>query len=85
MAKRLDPTPGRSEKELWELEEYKKGEIRKYGDRGIRLVTWGERDMLKRSSDFVFVVCFTGKGKKSSHAYISLEELEMQLLDWESR
>ena len=84
MAKRLDPTPGCSEQELRELDEYKKGEIRKYGDRGIRLVTWGERDVEERSSDFVFVVYFAGKGKESSHAYVPLEELK-QLLDFESK
>lgn len=85
MAKRLDLTPDHSEEEIRAMENYKKGEISKYGDRGIKLITWGERDMPKCCPDCVFVVYLSGKGKECGHAYLSLEELEKILQESESR
>ena len=80
MARRLDLTPDHSKEEIREMEKYKKGEISKYGDRGIKLITWGERDMVNCPPDRVFVVYFSGKGKECGHAYLSLEELERELI-----
>jgi len=61
------------------------GEIKKYGDRGIKLVTWAEKDKVKCLSDRVFMVYLQGKVKGCSCGYLSLEELENQLVDWERR
>jgi len=69
LAERLEPYP-----------EYQETEIRKMDAKGINLVRWNERDSVKSPTESVFAVYLPRMRNSCSHAYISLEELENELL-----
>lgn len=60
--------------------EYQDEVIREMDVKGIKLVRWKEKESVKCPSDSVFVVYLPRARNGCGHAYISLEELEKELV-----
>jgi hypothetical protein len=59
---------------------YQEQVIQKMDAKGVNLVRWNERDSVKCPTESIFVVYLPRLRKSCSHAHISLEELENELL-----